>query len=68
MTEEIVKHQDASVAIPSAQNLRMLAQDLLNSGLFPNIKNVAGAITVIEYGKELGIPPVAALQTMSIVN
>jgi hypothetical protein len=46
----------------------MLAQDLLNSGLFPNIKNVAGAITVIEYGKELGIPPVAALQTMSIVN
>ena len=68
MTEEIVKRQDASVAIPSAQNLRMLAQDLLNSGLFPNIKNVAGAITVIEYGKELGIPPVAALQTMSIVN
>ncbi len=59
---------EAAVAIPSAQNLRMLAQDLLNSGLFPNIKNVAGAITVIEYGKELGIPPVAALQTMSIVN
>ncbi len=68
MTDEIVKRQDTAVAIPSAQNLRMLAQDLLNSGLFPNIKNVAGAITVIEYGKELGIPPVAALQTMSIVN
>jgi len=68
MTEEIVKHQETAVAIPSAQNLRMLAQDLLNSGLFPNVKNVAGAITIIQYGRELGIPPVASLQTMAIVN
>ena len=54
--------------LPSAQNLRMLAQDLLNSGMFPAVKNVAGAVTIIEYGRELSIPPVAALQTMAIVN
>ncbi len=68
MSEEIIKRQDTAVAIPSAQNLRMLAQDLLNSGMFPAVKNVAGAITIIEYGRELNIPPVAALQTMAIVN
>jgi hypothetical protein len=66
--DAIVKRTDAAVAIPSAANLRMLAQDLLNSGMFPAVKNVAGAITIIEYGRELGIPPVAALQTMAIVN
>ncbi|MFA5377596.1 MAG: hypothetical protein WC455_17730 [Dehalococcoidia bacterium] len=70
MTETaIIKHEEKPLAIvPSAQNLRMLSQDLLNSGMFPAVKNVAGAITIIEYGRELGIPPVAALQTMSIVN
>jgi hypothetical protein len=60
--------QEVSTLLPSAQNLRMLAQDLLNSGLFPGVKNIAGAITVIEFGRELGIPPVSALQTMAVVN
>ena len=60
--------QTAAVSIPSAQNLRMLAQDFLNSGMFPAVRNVAGAITIIQYGHELGIPPVSALQTMAIVN
>jgi hypothetical protein len=54
--------------LPDHHNLRALASDLLNSGLFPAVKNVAGAITIIEYGRELGIPPVAALQTMAIVQ
>lgn len=54
--------------LPDHGNLRALAGDLLNSGLFPAVKNVAGAITIIEYGRELGIPPVAALQTMAIVQ
>ena len=60
--------QTTAVSIPSAQNLRMLAQDFLNSGMFPAVKNVAGAITIIQYGHELGIPPVSALQTMAIVK
>lgn len=54
--------------LPDHRNLRALASDLLNSGLFPAVKNVSGAITIIEYGRELGIPPVAALQTMAIVQ
>lgn len=66
--DAIVKGSATAVEIPSAQNLRLLAQDLMNSGMFPAVRNVAGAITIIEYGRELGIPPVAALQTMAIVN
>lgn len=69
----IVKREEQAIAkptsnLPSAQNLRMLVQDFLNSGMFPAVKNAAGAITIIQYGHELGIPPVSALQTMAIVN
>jgi len=68
MTEEIVKHQETAVAIPSAQNLRMLAQDFVNSGLFPLIKSVPEAIAKIQAGQELGIPPIASLNTMTVIN
>jgi hypothetical protein len=54
--------------IPETRNMESLAKHLLESGLFPNVRNVAGAITVIEYGRELGIPPVCALQTMVIIR
>ena len=65
--ESIVKANDTAI-VPDHRNLRSLAMDLLKSGLFGQVKSVEGAITVIEYGRELGIPPVAALQTMAIVQ
>jgi hypothetical protein len=54
--------------IPNAANLRTLADDLLKSNLFPAAKSLPGVISIIQYGSELGMGPVAALQTMSIVN
>ena len=72
MTEEpkveaIVKRQsDQLLADP--KDMRTLAQDLVNSQMFPNAKSVPGVIAIIQAGFELGIPPVAALNTMSVIN
>jgi len=54
--------------VPNVQNLWQLAEGLYKSGMFPQVKNAYGAMTIIEYGRELGIQPVMALQTMSVVN
>ena len=59
---------EVGVQVTDVQNLRALAGDLLGSGLFQGVKNIAGAVTVIQAGLELGIPPVAALNTMVIIN
>lgn len=68
MEKSIVKATESTVQVPDIRNLRALASDLLNSGLFQGVKNVAGAVTVIQAGIELGIPPVAALNTMAVIN
>ena len=67
MTDKIVKHTGDAI-VPDASNMRMIAKDLLDSGMFTQVKSIAGAITIIEYGRELGIPPVAALNTFAIVS
>jgi hypothetical protein len=64
----LVKASDTKVAIPDVNNIRALAKDLLDSGMFPGVKTVAGAVTIIQAGYELGVPPVASLNTMVIIN
>ena len=59
---------EVGIQVTDIQSLQALAGDLLASGLFPAVKNVQGAVTVIQAGLELGIPPVAALNTMVIIN
>jgi hypothetical protein len=54
--------------IPDTQNMVTLAKYLYESKMFPNIGSVAGIITTMEYGRELGIPPVAALSTMQCIR
>lgn len=65
---ELVKAADARVSIPDVNNIRALAKDLLDSGMFPGVKTIAGAVTIIQAGFELGVPPVSALNTMVIIN
>lgn len=65
--EAIVKRQEDQL-LANPKDMRILAQDLLNSGMFPNIKTVPGIIAVVQAGFELGIPPVAALNVMSVIN
>lgn len=66
----VTMDQDKAIVqvLPDAQNLELLSQHLLKSGLFPNAKSVQGVLAIIEYGRELGLPPVAALQTLCVIN
>lgn len=48
--------------------LLITADALFKSGLFPNVKNVYGAFSIIQYASELGIGPMTGLQTMAIVS
>jgi hypothetical protein len=54
--------------LPDARNLWMLAQGFFNSGLFPNTKNAYGAMAIIELGREIGVPPMIALNTINIIE
>lgn len=48
--------------------LLVTADALFKSGLFPNVKNVFGAFSIVQYGAELGIGPMTSLQSMAIVQ
>jgi hypothetical protein len=52
----------------SYQQLKAIATDLHKSGLFKHLQNPQQAIAVVEYGRELGVPPMQALQTMAVIN
>jgi len=52
----------------SYQQLKAIATDLHQSGLFTHLKNPQQAIAIVEYGRELGVPPMQALQTMAVIN
>lgn len=64
----IVKKEEDKALVPSAENILKLSKALYLSGMFPNVKNEYGALAIIEYGRELGIQPVIALQTMSVIS
>ena len=63
----IIKRENGDL-IPDATNLEKLAKFFLSSELFPAAKNVAGIISIIEYGRELGFPPIASLQMISVIK
>jgi hypothetical protein len=69
-TTAIVPRRETESLVPDAKNLSDISRILLDSGMWPKLKanGVPGVFAVIEYGRELGIPPVAALNTIVIVN
>jgi len=64
----VVKKEEDKAIVPSAQNLLLLSDALHQSGMFPNVRSKFGALAIIEYGRELGLQPVIALQTMSVIS
>jgi hypothetical protein len=48
--------------------LQKVAVGLFKSGMFPNAKNEFGAFAIVEYGHELGIPPMMALKNINIIS
>jgi hypothetical protein len=69
MSKDVVEKKDRELAIyNSYQQLKAIATDLHKSGLFKHLANPQQAIAVVEYGRELGVPPMQALQTMAVIN
>lgn len=54
--------------MPNVSDLMQLGTALAQSGMFPHAKSAAGAVAIIECGRELGIKPVMALQTMAVIK
>lgn len=65
-TKEIVVRDE--VPLPAIKNLFSIAKYLYESGMFPSVESLAGAIAIIECGREIGLPPAVALQTMCVVK
>ena len=63
-----IRLEDNKAIVPDVSNLERLAKILHQSGLFPDVKNVAEAITKIEYGREIGVLPVQSLSTIWIIK
>lgn len=49
-------------------NLQKASQSLFQSGLYPNTKNPHGAYAIVQYGYELGIGPMMALQNINLIQ
>ncbi len=45
-----------------------IAEKLHQSGLFTHLKNSGQAVAVVEYGRELGVPPMQSLQMMAVIK
>lgn len=52
----------------SALKLFNVAEKLFESGMYPQVKNPAGAFVIVQYGAELGLGPMQSLQMISIIN
>lgn len=66
--ETAIQKREDDAIVPESRNLMYIASALAQSGMFPQITTKYQALAVIEYGRELGIKPVIALQTMSVVR
>jgi hypothetical protein len=63
MENAVVLH-DPNVSL----SLQKVADGLFKSGMFPNAKNAFGAFAIVEYGHELGIPPMMSLKNINIIS
>lgn len=57
-----------SKAMANFRDIERVAGTLFKSGLFNHLKNVTQAVAVIEFGREMDIQPMQALQMMAVIN
>lgn len=55
-------------AVADAISLMRVSEGLFKSGLFPGAVNSYGAFAIVEYGHELGLPPMVALQNIKLIK
>ncbi len=70
MTQEIVRKEEAGMIldVQGIAALEKLGAYLSKSGMFPNIRTPEQAMTVVQYGRELGVGPVVALQEIFVIQ
>jgi hypothetical protein len=69
-TAQLVKMSSGDVVELSRNvpGMMELAKALFKSGMFPEIQNEFQVLVKIEYGRELGIQPLQALQTIDVIK
>jgi len=69
-TAQLVKMSSGDVVELSRNvpGMMELARALFKSGMFPEIQNEFQVLVKIEYGRELGIQPLQALQTIDVIK
>lgn len=63
-----VKKETPGVALTTLEDLSRFSQAIAKSGMFPGIQDQFQALSVIEYGRELGLKPIVSLQTMTVIK
>lgn len=63
-----VRNNMQVIDVDSSMKLMTISEKLYQSGLYPNVKNPAGAFAIVQYGAELGIPPMLSLQNINLIN
>jgi len=66
--EMLVKADNLPSDIAYSFGLYRIAKGLFDSALFPQCKNRFGAFAITQYGHELGLGPMVALQSMAIIQ
>ena len=61
------KYQMAAYDPEVSLKMIKIAETLYQSGLYPSVKNAAGAFAIIQYGAEMGLAPMQSLQMINIV-
>lgn len=63
-----VKKETSSVALTNLDDLMRFSKAMSKSGMFPGIQDEFQALSVIEYGREIGLKPIVSLQTMTVIK
>lgn len=64
----VVRKEGQSVALASLEDLMTFSRAVAKSAMFPGIEDEFGAASVIEYGREIGLKPIIALQTIHVIS
>lgn len=62
---ELYSQGATGTALPPAVHTADL---MFQSGLFPSARNTAGVFTIIQFGKEVGLSPVVALNNVAVIS
>lgn len=65
----LIKIGDRGISLGTLEDMLIFSKAVIDSGLAPpHFKTPQAVLVAIQYGAELGLPPMAALQNIAVVN